>query len=141
MTGYTILGGFLIFFFLFIYLTWFGFSIKVENCLICIRLSNRHKINFGMLLNVKSAFPKHGISWGGENVLFIKNVFYYSNDIKVNTLNRDALGASFELYSMFLRHLEHIKKIKQFHLSDPILAGVLTKFCLTLIFFKGHFKQ
>ena len=31
MTGYTILGGFLIFFFLFIYLTWFGFSIKVEN--------------------------------------------------------------------------------------------------------------
>ena len=51
---------------------------------------------------------------GGENVLFIKNVFYYSNDIKVNTLNRDALGASFELYNMFLRHLEHIKKIKQF---------------------------
>ena len=31
MTGYTILGGFLIFFFLFIYLTWFGFSIKIEN--------------------------------------------------------------------------------------------------------------
>ena len=31
MTGYTILGGFLIFFLLFIYLTWFGFSIKVEN--------------------------------------------------------------------------------------------------------------
>ena len=31
MTGYTILGWFLIFFFLFIYLTWFGFSIKVEN--------------------------------------------------------------------------------------------------------------
>ena len=60
---------------------------------------------------------------GGENVLFIKNVFYYSNDIKVNTLNRDALGASFELYSMFLRHLEHIQKFKQFHLSDPILAG------------------
>ena len=31
MTGYTVLGGFLIFFLLFIYLTWFGFSIKVEN--------------------------------------------------------------------------------------------------------------
>jgi|TARA_Y100001970_G_C13947572_1_gene706507 hypothetical protein len=31
MDGYTILGGFLIFFFLFIYLTWFGFSIKIEN--------------------------------------------------------------------------------------------------------------
>ena len=31
MTGYTILGGFLIFFLLFIYITWFGFSIKVEN--------------------------------------------------------------------------------------------------------------
>ena len=31
MTGYTILGGFLIFFLFFIYLTWFGFSIKVEN--------------------------------------------------------------------------------------------------------------
>ena len=30
MTGYTVLGGFLIFFLLFIYLTWFGFSIKVE---------------------------------------------------------------------------------------------------------------
>ncbi len=31
MTGYTILGGFLIFFLFFIYLTWFGFSIKFEN--------------------------------------------------------------------------------------------------------------
>ena len=31
MDGYTILGGFLIFFLLFIYLTWFGFSVKVEN--------------------------------------------------------------------------------------------------------------
>ena len=31
MDGYTILAGFLIFFFLFIYLTWFGFSVKVEN--------------------------------------------------------------------------------------------------------------
>ena len=31
MTGYTIFGGFLIFFLFFIYLTWFGFSIKVEN--------------------------------------------------------------------------------------------------------------
>ena len=31
MDVYTILGGFLIFFLLFIYLTWFGFSVKVEN--------------------------------------------------------------------------------------------------------------
>ena len=31
MSGYHILGGFLIFFFIFIYITWFGFSIKVEN--------------------------------------------------------------------------------------------------------------
>ena len=31
MDGYTILGGFLIFFLLFIYLTLFGFSVKVEN--------------------------------------------------------------------------------------------------------------
>jgi len=31
MTGYTVLAGFLIFFLLFIYLTWFGFSIKIEN--------------------------------------------------------------------------------------------------------------
>ena len=31
MSGYHILGGFLIFFLFFIYLTWFGFSIKVEN--------------------------------------------------------------------------------------------------------------
>ena len=31
MDGYTILAGFLIFFLLFIYLTWFGFSIKVDN--------------------------------------------------------------------------------------------------------------
>jgi len=31
MTGYTILGGFLIFFSFFIYLTWFGYSVKVEN--------------------------------------------------------------------------------------------------------------
>jgi len=31
MSGYTVLGAFLIFFLLFIYLTWFGFSIKVEN--------------------------------------------------------------------------------------------------------------
>ena len=31
MSRYDILGGFLIFFLFFIYLTWFGFSIKVEN--------------------------------------------------------------------------------------------------------------
>ncbi len=31
MYGYTILGGFLIFFLIFIYLTWFGFSVKVDN--------------------------------------------------------------------------------------------------------------
>ena len=31
MDGYNILAGFLIFFLLFIYLTWFGFSVKVEN--------------------------------------------------------------------------------------------------------------
>jgi len=31
MDGYDILGGFLIFFLFFIYLTWFGFSVKVEN--------------------------------------------------------------------------------------------------------------
>ena len=31
MSGYTVLAGFLIFFLLFIYLTWFGFSIIVEN--------------------------------------------------------------------------------------------------------------
>jgi hypothetical protein len=31
MTGYTILAGFLLFFLFFIYLTWFGFLIKVEN--------------------------------------------------------------------------------------------------------------
>ena len=31
MDGYTILGGLLIFFFLFIYLTWFGFSVKIDN--------------------------------------------------------------------------------------------------------------
>ena len=31
MDGYTILAGFLIFFLFFIYITWFGFSIKVES--------------------------------------------------------------------------------------------------------------
>ena len=31
MDGYTILAGFLLFFLLFMYITWFGFSIKVEN--------------------------------------------------------------------------------------------------------------
>ena len=31
MDGYTILAGFIIFFVLFIYLTWFGTSIKIEN--------------------------------------------------------------------------------------------------------------
>ena len=31
MDGYTVLAGFLVFFLLFIYLTWTGFSIKVEN--------------------------------------------------------------------------------------------------------------
>ena len=31
MDGYTILAGFLLFFLFFIYVTWFGFSIKVEN--------------------------------------------------------------------------------------------------------------
>ena len=31
MDGYTILGSFLLLFILFIYLTWFGFSVKVEN--------------------------------------------------------------------------------------------------------------
>ena len=31
MNGYTILAGFLIFFLFFIYITWFGFLIKIEN--------------------------------------------------------------------------------------------------------------
>ncbi len=31
MDGYTILGSFLLLFILFIYLTWFGFSVKVDN--------------------------------------------------------------------------------------------------------------
>ena len=31
MDGYTILGGLLVFFILFIYLTWFGYSVKVDN--------------------------------------------------------------------------------------------------------------
>ena len=31
MDGYTILAGFLLFFIFFIYITWFGFSVKVEN--------------------------------------------------------------------------------------------------------------
>ena len=31
MDGYSILAGLLIFFLFFIYITWFGFSIKVEN--------------------------------------------------------------------------------------------------------------
>ena len=31
MDGYTILAGLLIFFGVFIYVTWFGFSVKVEN--------------------------------------------------------------------------------------------------------------
>ena len=31
MDGYNILAGFLLFFLFFIYITWFGFSIKVEN--------------------------------------------------------------------------------------------------------------
>jgi|TARA_B100001250_G_scaffold252162_1_gene216839 hypothetical protein len=31
MDGYDILAGFLLFFIFFIYITWFGFSIKVEN--------------------------------------------------------------------------------------------------------------
>ena len=31
MDGYTILGSFLLLFILFIYLTWFGFSVKIDN--------------------------------------------------------------------------------------------------------------
>ena len=31
MDGYTILAGILLFFLFFIYITWFGFSVKVEN--------------------------------------------------------------------------------------------------------------
>jgi hypothetical protein len=31
MDGYTLLAGFLILFLFFIYITWFGFSVKVEN--------------------------------------------------------------------------------------------------------------
>ena len=31
MDGYTILAGFLLFFLFFIYISWFGFSIKIEN--------------------------------------------------------------------------------------------------------------
>ena len=31
MNGYTLLAGFLLFFLFFIYITWLGFSIKIEN--------------------------------------------------------------------------------------------------------------
>ena len=40
-----------------------------------------------------------------------------------SAFDREVLDASFEPYSMFLQDLEHIQKFKQFHLSDPILAG------------------
>ena len=47
---------------------------------------------------------------GGENVLFIKNVFCYPNDMNDSALDREVLGASFEPYSMFVRLVEIIPK-------------------------------
>ena len=49
---------------------------------------------------------------GGENVLFIKNVFCYPNDMNDSALDREVLGASFEPYSMFVRLVEPIQKLK-----------------------------
>ena len=55
--------------------------------------------------------------------MFIKKVFCYPNDISDNAFDREVLGASFEPYNMFVQPAERIQKFKQFHLSDPILAG------------------
>ena len=61
--------------------------------------------------NIKTAVPKRGVR-RGENVLFIKNVFCYPNDMNDNALDREVLGASFEPYSMFVRLAERIQKLK-----------------------------
>jgi len=49
---------------------------------------------------------------GGENVLFIKNLFCYPNDINGSALDREVLDAFFELYNMFVRPVEPIQKLK-----------------------------
>ena len=49
---------------------------------------------------------------GGENVLFIKKLFCYPNDMNDSALDREVLGASFESYSMFVRPTDPIQKLK-----------------------------
>ena len=52
------------------------------------------------------------VELAGEDVLFIKNLFCYPNNMNDGALDREVLGASFELYNMFVRPVEHIQKLK-----------------------------
>ena len=80
------------------------FLINRENQLFYFKFHSTYFPSFFRLL--QSLYP------GGENVLFIKNVFCYPNDMNDNALDRKVLGASFEPYSMFLRPAELIQKLK-----------------------------
>ena len=53
----------------------------------------------------------------GENVLFIKKVFCYPNDINDNAFDREVLGAFFEPYSRFVRSAELIQNLSKSDLS------------------------
>ena len=59
----------------------------------------------------------------GDSIYCNKNCVGYLIEIIVCALKTITLGANFELYSMFIEHLQHIQKIKRFHLSDSILAA------------------
>ena len=60
---------------------------------------------------------------GVDYVLCHKNGFINQNEKMFRAFDRDEVGASFEPYSMFIEHLQHIQKFKRFHLSNPNLAA------------------
>ena len=61
----------------------------------------------------KECPPKTLSKLGGDYIFTNINWLVSRTDTNVTLLNTLGLGASFELYSVVIRHLEHCKKVKQ----------------------------
>ena len=60
---------------------------------------------------IKTAVPKPSLTGGGDFIFAIKNVFISFMEKIADVFERKTHGASFELYTSFIRHQEHNKKL------------------------------
>ncbi len=76
---------------------------------------------------------------GGDYVLCNKNGFIYPNEINFNALERNEIGASFELYSMLPEQLKINKKLSKVDLSTFLSTFWMPKTSIFKIFSDVYF--